>query len=34
MHWREPIMFIIAVLLGAYLVTKVPQLNVIGKVLP
>lgn len=34
MHWREPILIILAILLGAYLVTKWPQLNVLGRVLP
>lgn len=34
MHWREPIMLIIAFLVGAYLVSKVPQVNVLARVLP
>lgn len=34
MRWHEPILLILALLLGAYLVSKVPQLNVLGKVLP
>ena len=34
MHWREPILVIVALLLGAYLVSKFPQMNVLGKVLP
>jgi hypothetical protein len=34
MHWREPILVIIAVLIGAYLVTKFPAINVLGRVLP
>jgi hypothetical protein len=32
MHWREPIIVIVAVLMGAWLVTKWPSLNVIGRV--
>lgn len=34
MHWREPILIIVAVLIGAYLVAKWPSINVIGRVLP
>jgi hypothetical protein len=34
MHWREPILIIVAVLIGAYLVSKWPSINVIGRVLP
>lgn len=34
MHWREPILVVIAVLVGAYLVAKFPQINVLGRVLP
>jgi hypothetical protein len=34
MRWHEPLLVIVAVLLGAYLVAKWPQLNILGKVLP
>lgn len=35
MHWSGNIVLIIvAVIVGAYLGTKIPMLNVIGKVLP
>jgi hypothetical protein len=34
MRWHEPLVVIVAVLLGAYLVSKWPQLNILGKVLP
>ena len=34
MHWREPIMILLAVLVGAYLVSKWPAINVIGRVIP
>lgn len=34
MHWREPIIVIVSLLIGAYLYTKWPQINVIGRVLP
>jgi len=34
MHWREPIIVIIGIILGAWLVTKWPQINLIGKVMP
>lgn len=32
MHWREPILVIVAVLIGAWLGSKIPQINVIGRV--
>lgn len=34
MRWHEPLVVIVAVLLGAYLVSKWPQLNILGRVLP
>jgi hypothetical protein len=33
-RWHYPVLFIVAILFGAYLVTKFPQVNVLGKVLP
>lgn len=32
MHWREPVLVILAIIVGAFLVTKWPQINVIGRV--
>ena len=32
MHWREPIIVIIAIIVGAWLGTKMPAINVIGRV--
>ena len=34
MHWSQPLVLVVAVLVGAYLYTKWPAINVIGKVLP
>jgi hypothetical protein len=34
MRWHEPLIVLVAILVGAYLASKWPQLNVLGKVLP
>ncbi len=34
MRWHEPVIIIVALLLGAYLGTKFPQANVLARVLP
>jgi len=34
MQWHTPILVIIAILIGAYVGSKYPQVNVLSKVLP